>query len=110
MRWYDKVIAMHTAVTPTVSHGGRLKSDRYFVWQQDGVNDFVADGRHAERAVTGTTDLYTKREFDPWAAAFERQLDTTPGVAWQQLGVTWEEETGFWHTEWEWEVLDDGTV
>ena len=64
MSWVDKIIAVHTAVTDQVSHRERLKSDRYFVWQEDGTNDFVADGRHCARVITGTTDLFTKLEFD----------------------------------------------
>ena len=57
MSWVDKIIAAHTAVTDQVSHRVRLKSERYFVWQEDGANDFVADGRHCAGAITGTTDL-----------------------------------------------------
>ena len=33
MAWYETIIAAHTAVTTAVSHGKRLKSSRYFVWQ-----------------------------------------------------------------------------
>lgn len=57
MSWVDKIIAVHTAVTDQVSHGGRLKSERYFVWQEDGANDFVADGQHCASAITGMTDF-----------------------------------------------------
>ena len=48
-----------------------MKSDRYFVWQEDGANDFFGGEQAPEKAVTGTTDLYTKLEFDPWKEAFE---------------------------------------
>ena len=78
MTWYDKVIALHTAVTDAVSHVQRMKSDRYFVWQEDGANDFLADERHAEKCVTGSTDLFTRQEFDPWKDAFEQSLDAAP--------------------------------
>ena len=37
--WYERVIAAHRAVTDAVSHAVRLKSDRYFVWQEDGSHD-----------------------------------------------------------------------
>ena len=43
MAWYETIIAAHTAVTQAVSHGQRLKSSRYFVWQEDGANDLEAD-------------------------------------------------------------------
>ena len=68
--WATTIINAHKAVTPTaVSHATRIKSDRYFVWNEDDENDLNADNIHAERGVTGYTDLFTKREFDPWAPA-----------------------------------------
>ena len=36
---------------------------------------------HAEKVVEGTTDLYTRQEFDPWAAAFEAALDADGTIA-----------------------------
>lgn len=103
MTWYERVIAVHTAVTDAVSHGQRLKSDRYFVWQEDGENAFIADNRHAEQAMTGFTDLFTKQEFDPWKAAFEKSLNGSDMV-WRLNSVQFEENTGFWHYEWRWAV------
>lgn len=103
MTWYDRLIAAHLAVTTEVSHGMRIKSDRYFVWQEDGVNDLRAGGGHAERAVTGTTDFFTKVEFDPWCEEFERSL-TRHRIAWAKESVQFEEKTGFFHHEWTWEV------
>ena len=62
MSWQEHIIAAHLAVTDAVRHGRTMKSDRYFVWQEDGTNDLTADDTHAEKAVTGTTDLFTKQE------------------------------------------------
>lgn len=106
MKWYERIIKAHTAVTDAVSHGGRLKSDRYFVWQEDGADDFIADGIHAEKAVSGSTDLFTKQEFDPWREAFEAALDSTEGVWWEMKSIQFEQETGFWHYEWIWTVRE----
>lgn len=103
MTWYETIIAAHTAVTDAVSHTLRLKSDRYFVWQEDGSNDLPADNSHAEGAVTGTTDLYTKMEFDPWADALGENLSAY-GIAWELSSIQYEEDTGFYHYEWAWEV------
>lgn len=103
MTWQEKLIAAHTAVTDAVCHGQRMKSSRYFVWQEDGDNDLAAGNGHAERAVTGTTDLFTTREFDPWAEALGESLSEY-GIAWYISSVQFEEDTGFWHTEWVWEV------
>nr|DAG72923.1 MAG TPA: hypothetical protein [Caudoviricetes sp.] len=103
MTWYERIIAAHTAVTDSVSHSARLASDRYFVWQEDGSNDLAGDNGHGETAVTGTTDLYTKQEFDPWADALGESLSSY-GISWRLDNVQYEEDTGFYHYEWLWEV------
>ena len=103
MSWYERVIAAHTAVTDAVSHGGRLKSERYFVWEEDGGSDFVANGRHVEKGMTGITDLFTKIEFDPWGQALGAEFDARE-IAWRLESVDFEPETGFWHWQWRWGV------
>ena len=103
MTWYEKIISAHVAVTDAVSHGQRLKSDRYFVWQEDGAADLLADNVHIEKAVTGSTDLFTKQEFDPWREDFEASLDAS-GIGWRLNSVQYEPDTGFWHYEWLWSV------
>ena len=105
MSWYEKIVSIHLAVTNAVSHGGRLKSDRYFVWQESGSNDYTANNRHCEKAVTGSTDLFTQIELDPWKDAFEQALNENSDVSWSLNSIQFEEETGFWHYEWNWEVL-----
>lgn len=102
--WYERVIDAHRCVTDSVSHAARMKSERYFVWKEDGRNDLSAENRHVERAVTGSTDLYTKVEFDPWAEQLETALSKA-FIAWNRVGVEFEETTGFWHYSWDWAVL-----
>lgn len=106
-RWYETIVEAHRAVTDQVSHQKRLKSDRYFVWQEDGRNDLPANNAHAEKAVTGRTDLFTKLELDPWAVALGEAL-SSHDIAWKLVSVAYEEETGFTHYSWNWEVLDGG--
>lgn len=107
MRWYERIIAAHEAVTDQVRHRSRIKSSRYFVWQEDGNNDLTASNAHVERTVTGSTDLYTKKEFDPWADALGESLSSY-GIAWRLVSASYEEETGFYHYSWDWEVTDGG--
>ena len=102
--WAQKLITAMTGVTEAVSHYKHLKSTRYFVWQEDGANDLSADGGHAESAVTGSLDLYTKLEFDPWVAAMNAAL-TNAGIAWALVSVEVEEDTGFTHFSWDWEAI-----
>lgn len=103
MSWQERVIAAHLAVTDRVSHAARLKSERYFVWTEDGAEDFEANGRHVERGMQGITDLFTKREFDPWGEALGPQL-SAQGIAWRLDSVDFEPEAGFWHWQWHWGV------
>lgn len=107
MTWFEKIVAAHLAVTSAVSHGGRMKSERYFVWQEDGGNDLAADGIHAERAMTGRSDLYSKTELDPWSFAIGEAFDEN-GIAWSLYSTEYEEDTGFWHWSWDWQVCGDG--
>lgn len=104
MSWQETIIAAHLGVTQDVSHAQRLKSDRYFVWEEDGHNGLVGSNVHAETAVTGSTDLYTKMEFDPWGDALGASFDNF-GISWSLVMVEFEEETGFWHWSWDWEVV-----
>lgn len=101
--WAAKIIAAHIAVTDQVSHGGRLSGDRYFVWQETEGADFEADNRHVCKAMSGSTDLFTKQEFDPWVEAFQESLDAA-GIAWSYSSMQVEEDTGFIHHEWYWVV------
>lgn len=105
MSWINKILSVHLAVTDAVSHYARLKSDRYFVWAEEDSSDLIASGVHCERVYRGTTDLFTKRERDPWVAAFEASLEAG-GIAWQLNSVQYEEDNGFIHYEWLWEVID----
>lgn len=105
MNWWEKIIAVHLQVTDKVSHGERMQSERYFVWQADGAADCILDGRHAEKAVTGSTDLFTKQEFDPWKDKMEQAFDNAPDILWRLNSIQFEEETGFWHYEWLWTVV-----
>lgn len=101
--WYERIVDAHVAVTNAVSHSERMESDRYFVWQEDGRNDLAANNGHRERIVTGTTDLYTKTEFDPWADELGKSMSSR-GIAWSLVSIDYEPETGFYHFSWDWEV------
>ena len=102
--WAAVIINVHNSVAAGhVSHAARIRSNRYFVWQEDDDNDFMAGNVHDEKAMTGFTDLFTKMEFDPWAAQLEEAFDDA-GISWQRTGVTFEPDTGFFHWSWDWEV------
>lgn len=103
-QWAQTIIQAHTFRDSVVSHATRMKSYRYFVWQEDDSNDLNADNIHAEKAVTGYTDLFTKLEFDEWADELEYWFDYY-GISWEKTGVTYEPDTGFFHHTWDWQVV-----
>lgn len=105
MTWYNRVIAALTSVTGDVSHGGRLSGDRYIVWEEDGDRDLIADNRHTERGVSGTADLFTREEFDPIVYMVGEAFDDND-ICWRLISTQYEDDTGYWHYEWEWEVAD----
>lgn len=102
--WAKKIIAAHRQVTDCVSHNEKIKSDRYFVWQEEGERRLIGGGKGALRVVFGSSDLFTGQEFDPWKAEFEAAL-TKAEIAWAFESVQYEPETGLYHYEWTWEVV-----
>ena len=103
--WAQTIIDALTSVAgASVSHTERLKSERYIVWQEDGAKDLSANNRHAEKVVTGSADLYTKQEFDPWGDAVGEAFDAY-GVAWSLESVVLEDDTGLYHWSWDWEAM-----
>lgn len=103
--WAETVITAHVSVAGSaVSHAARLKSRRYFIWTEDGGEDFCADNAHDERAVKGVTDLFTEREFDVWARRIGRAFDLA-GMLWEYTGTTYEPDTKLFHHSWEWTVI-----
>lgn len=106
MRWFEKIIEAHVAVTDAVSHFERMKSDRFFVWQEDDRIDLIANNGHTDHVVRGTTDLFTTMEFDPWADEIEASFFQA-GIPFRKNSVQFEESTGLVHHEWEWSVWDE---
>lgn len=75
----------------------------YIVWTEDGGNDLKANNRHAEKITTGTLDLFVRYETDPLIQRIPAFLNNFP-VAYSLVSVSYEEETGFLHYSWDWEV------
>ena len=77
----------------------------YIVWAEDGEGDTVhADGQKVERTITGTIDYFTKCENDPVVKQIEVALDGHDGLAWYLNSVQYEQDTGYIHYEWVFEI------
>lgn len=75
----------------------------YVVYGKDGENVASANDRHAETADEGYIDLFTKNPEDPLIESIPLALDAG-GVAYSLESIQYEEETGYLHYEWIWEV------
>ena len=82
----------------------KAPSGDYGVYTPDGSNDLEADDTHAEKALAGTVDYFTRSTGAAEKALVEAALDTVEGLAWQLNSVQYENDTGYLHYEWAFEV------
>ncbi len=94
------------AVTDNVGHYEALNADdQYIVWAEDSESDSVhADNAKKIQTIQGTIDYFTKKDGDETVDKIQTALDETDGVTYRLSSVQYEEETGFIHYEWLWEV------
>ena len=79
-------------------------SDRYVVWAEDGEGtELAADNRKIGQVLSGTIDFFTKTEQDPAREEIQRALGDVE-ISYSLNSVQYEEETGYIHYEWRWEV------
>ncbi|MBQ8109693.1 MAG: hypothetical protein IJ124_06005 [Clostridia bacterium] len=76
----------------------------YLVYGEDGANDLEAGNAHAERAVEGTVDLYTRDDTGRDIAVVESALEES-GAAWYYASTQFETDTGLLHHEWVFQVV-----
>ncbi len=79
------------------------KQTPYMIWQEDGGTNLWADNRPVAQMVSGTTDLFTKTEYDPLTEDIQKML-TGLGASWVLNSVQYEEDTGLIHYEWRWSI------
>ena len=106
-QWVQTIIDVHTSVAgKNVSHNERLKSDRYMVWQELQVDEsIVTDNHHECELMSGSTHLFTKLEFDPWADKLESAFDASEDISWRRSGKLYEPDTKLFHVVWDWTVF-----
>lgn len=94
------------SVTDNVGHYEALNVlDKYLVWAEDAEADSVhADNQKDIQVIQGTVDYFTKEDGDPNVERVQKALAGAEGVVYQLNSVQYEEETGYIHYEWLWEV------
>ena len=85
------------------------QTGNYIVWAEDSEGDSLhADGRKTEQVTQGTIDYFTKTEYDPVVKQIEDKLDSQDELAWKLNSIQREQDTGYIHYEWVWEMVCSG--
>lgn len=102
----ENLSVAYNSINVNVYHYWRPRMEAPFiVWQEDGGESFTTGNHVAETAVSGTTDYYSKTEFDPVIDEIETAQNTVDGLFWSLNSVQYEDETGLIHHEWRWRYL-----
>ena len=92
-------------VTKNVGHYEAMeKTDKYIVWAEDSEGSSVeGDNKKRNQSIQGTIDYFTTQEFDPDVEEIQKVLSENE-ISFYLNSVQYEEESGFIHYEWVWEV------
>ena len=81
------------------------KHDQYIVWAENGEEEaFYANNQMAEQVIAGTIDYFTKTDLDPNIDAIQDAMKSAE-ISFSLESVQYEEETGYIHYEWKFEVV-----
>lgn len=92
-------------VTDNVGHYEVFKkTDKYIVWAEDSEGSSLeTDNQKTEYSIQGTIDYFTKEDMDSTVDKIHEEL-ANAHIAFYLNSVQYEEETGYIHYEWVWEV------
>ena len=92
-------------VSDNVSHYEAMnKTDKYIVWAEDSESSSLnTDNKKEIQAIQGTIDHFTKKDNDTVVNEIQEALKAEK-VSFYLNSVQYEEETGYIHYEWVWEV------
>lgn len=78
----------------------------YGVYGEEGASDFIADGKHLEKGVTGYIDYFTRDDSGTPKRTIEATLQGL-NIPWYLNMVSYENDTGYIHFEWIWGIYGD---
>lgn len=101
----SKIADALTRVTENVGHYEACdKTDKYIVWAEDMESSCIsADNKKQQQAIQGTIDYFTRQEYDQNVPRIQEELDAEK-ISYFLNSIQYEDETGFIHYEWVWEV------
>ena len=78
----------------------------YIVWSEDDTARAFADGVAGQKAVQGTTDYFTKTEYDPVVDAIDAAMNGIDRIYLDDGPmINYENASGYIHYTWIWEVV-----
>lgn len=94
-----------TVTQDTFHYHAHKKPDKYIVWAEAGeAGSNNADDNKVNQVIQGTIDYFTKMEFDPNFDLIQEKLNSID-ISWSLNSVQYEEDTGYIHYEWIWEMI-----
>lgn len=100
--------ALLTIGVPVSHYASVKKPDKYIVWAEDGqAEPEWADDRLIGQVIQGTVDYFTRTERDQNIPRIQNAMNEAE-ISFSLNSVQREDETGYIHYEWVWEVLSDG--
>jgi hypothetical protein len=78
----------------------------YGVFGEEGASDFIADGQHLEKGVTGYVDYFTRDDSGVPQKTIEAALRGL-NIPWYLNTISYENDTGYIHYEWMWGMYGD---
>ena len=97
--------ALITVGVPVSHYAAENQPGKYIVWSEDSQGDTLwADGGLAGQAIEGTAHYFTKMEYDPNVQKIQQAL-ADADIPFRLNSIQREDDTGYIHHEWVWQVL-----
>ena len=96
--------ALKTVLPAVFHYEAHKQTGPYIKWAEDGQADAVhGNNRMQTQAMTGTVDYFTKTEHDPNVQKIQKAMSDAK-IPWRLESIQKEDETGYIHHEWTWEI------
>lgn len=81
------------------------QTDKYIIWAEDSESRSIkSDNRKIQQGIEGTIDYFTKEENDETTVKIQNALNAAE-IPFRINSIQYEDETGYIHFEWVFEVV-----
>lgn len=104
MRFDGLKSALLSVGIPVSHYKAHKQGDQYIVWAEDSQAAALwADNGMRHQVIQGTVHYFTKTEYDPNVERIQAAM--SEAVSWRLNSIQHEDDTGYHHWEWVWEVV-----